>query len=153
MSANERQVAGTHYGLGTYQHWDMVADLRLGYFEGQITKYVSRWRKKNGLQDLQKADHFLQKLLEQVTQHGWGPRGSATGGYSGTTRDGRHLHALEVLDYYCAVTELDKVSAAVVRRVATWALSPDLFEAHGMLRALIDDQLAAEPGAGYVNQG
>lgn len=63
MSANDKQVGGDHYRAGV-QHWDVAVALKLGYFEGQITKYVSRWRKKNGVQDLEKAQHFLDKLIE-----------------------------------------------------------------------------------------
>lgn len=62
--ANERQVGGSHYG-SSIQHWDMVIANDLNYFEGQITKYVMRCRKKNGLQDLQKAMHFLEKYIEE----------------------------------------------------------------------------------------
>lgn len=65
QSANDRQVGGTHYA-GQMQHWDYVVANDLGYFEGQITKYITRWRKKNGMQDLQKAKHFLDKLIEEV---------------------------------------------------------------------------------------
>ena len=65
LSANERQVAGSHYGGGTHQHWDMVVDHQLNYFEGQITKYVMRCRKKNGVQDLEKAKHFIEKYIEE----------------------------------------------------------------------------------------
>jgi hypothetical protein len=36
----------------------------LGFCEGSIIKYVSRWRGKNGLQDLKKARHFLDLLIE-----------------------------------------------------------------------------------------
>jgi hypothetical protein len=61
--ANETQIGGTHYRT-PIQHWDYVIANGLGYFEGQITKYVTRWRKKNGLQDLYKARHFLDKLIE-----------------------------------------------------------------------------------------
>lgn len=63
--ANKTQVGGTHYLSGDKpQHWDIVAMHDLDYFQGQITKYVMRWKKKNGLQDLQKAAHFLQKYIE-----------------------------------------------------------------------------------------
>lgn len=72
--ANSRQVGGAHY-QAPYQHWDLVADAGLGYFDGQATKYVSRWRKKNGIQDLQKAQHFLQKYAE-VFQMAYRPRAS-----------------------------------------------------------------------------
>jgi hypothetical protein len=64
MSANDRQVGGSHYGLGSHQHWDIVVEHQLNYFEGQITKYVMRARKKNGLEDLKKAHHFLEKYME-----------------------------------------------------------------------------------------
>jgi hypothetical protein len=63
--ANEKQVGGKHYFSPTgHQHWDMVVDHQLNYFEGQVTKYVMRARKKNGKQDLEKALHFLEKYLE-----------------------------------------------------------------------------------------
>jgi hypothetical protein len=64
MSANDKQVGGTHYGGGSRQHWDLVAEFQLDYFQGQITKYVMRWRKKNGIEDLKKAAHFLEKYIE-----------------------------------------------------------------------------------------
>lgn len=63
MSANERQVAGSHY-KNAVQHWDWVAANDLDYFQGQITKYVARWKNKNGLEDLRKAQHFLEKYIE-----------------------------------------------------------------------------------------
>ena len=67
--ANEYQVGGDHYikkadGSGE-QHWDMIWRLYgSGYFVGCITKYVLRYRDKNGLQDLEKARHYLEKLIE-----------------------------------------------------------------------------------------
>jgi hypothetical protein len=66
-SANDRQVAGTHY-RSPIQHWDYVWANDLNYFEAQVTKYVTRARKKNGLQDLQKALHFLEKYIELVQE-------------------------------------------------------------------------------------
>ena len=63
-SANDRQVAGSHYASGI-QHWDYVVANDLNYFEGQITKYVTRCRKKGQcIQDLEKAKHFLEKYIE-----------------------------------------------------------------------------------------
>jgi hypothetical protein len=60
---NERQVGGDHY-QSPIQHWDLVSSRDMSYLGGQITKYVARWRKKNGIQDLQKAAHFLDKLID-----------------------------------------------------------------------------------------
>jgi hypothetical protein len=62
-NANEKQVGGIHYRTA-YQHWDFVIKLNLDYFEATSTKYVSRWRKKNGVEDLQKGIHYLEKLME-----------------------------------------------------------------------------------------
>lgn len=66
-SANARQVGGSHYSKhGELQHWDVVAHFQLDYFQGQITKYVMRWKDKGGLNDLEKARHFLDKYIELV---------------------------------------------------------------------------------------
>jgi hypothetical protein len=45
------------------QHWNIVLAHKLDYFQGQITKYVMRWKHKGGIQDLEKAQHFLSKYL------------------------------------------------------------------------------------------
>lgn len=64
-TANEVQHGGTHYVKhGRLQHWDVVAHFGLGYFEGQATKYLFRWRDKGGILDLEKAIHYIQKLIE-----------------------------------------------------------------------------------------
>lgn len=65
MGANERQEGGNHYKTaGLPEHWDLVIMYGWDYFQGQITKYVMRWRKKGGIQDLKKARHFLDKYIE-----------------------------------------------------------------------------------------
>lgn len=64
MSANNEQVGGDHYKVGGEEHWDRVERLGLDYFQGQITKYVERHFKKNGIQDLEKAEHFIRKYIE-----------------------------------------------------------------------------------------
>jgi hypothetical protein len=63
-TANDTQVGGQHYKTKTIQPWDYIAANQLGYFEGNIVKYVSRWRDKGGLDDLRKARHYLDKLIE-----------------------------------------------------------------------------------------
>lgn len=75
--ANEQQVGGQHYRTAI-QHWDYVLANDLGYFEAQITKYVTRWRKKNGLEDLKKARHFLEKLIEVTESEQWDRINKAT---------------------------------------------------------------------------
>lgn len=65
--ANDRQIGGGHYKTGGEEHWDRVYRLDLDYFQACITKYVERCWKKNGIQDLEKARHFLDKYIELHT--------------------------------------------------------------------------------------
>ena len=71
--ANKIQIDGDHYkvdGEGE-EHWDRQWRLNgRGYFTGSITKYVERYPEKNGLRDLKKARHFLDKLIELETEAG-----------------------------------------------------------------------------------
>ena len=66
--ANDIQVGGDHYKVkGKSQHWDIVVEHELNYFEAQITRYVMRCRrKKNMLEDLRKAGHYIAKYIELV---------------------------------------------------------------------------------------
>lgn len=69
MSANNKQVGGTHYGSGI-KHWDLAAARCYDYFQGQITKYVDRWKDKHTTpekrrEDLEKGLHFYEKYLEE----------------------------------------------------------------------------------------
>jgi hypothetical protein len=66
--ANDIQVGGDHYKTGKSEHWDIVADHELDYFQGQILRYVMRWNKKDGLKDLKKAEHFIKKYIELVEE-------------------------------------------------------------------------------------
>lgn len=63
-TANHKQVGGTHYKDNAIQPWDYIVRNELGYLEGNIVKYVSRWKDKGGLDDLEKAKHYLEKLIE-----------------------------------------------------------------------------------------
>jgi hypothetical protein len=63
-NANDVQVAGTHYKDKSIQPWDYIVANKLGYLEGNIVKYVSRWKDKGGIDDLRKARHYLDKLIE-----------------------------------------------------------------------------------------
>ncbi len=71
MPANEKQIGGTHYKRhGDLQPWDVVLKWNLGYLEGTALKYIARWRDKGGIDDIKKAIHFLEKLVETETQNG-----------------------------------------------------------------------------------
>jgi hypothetical protein len=59
---NDRQVGGEHY-KSSYQHWDLMVDNQVPYIPAQVTKYTTRWKKKNGAQDVEKAIHYTEKLI------------------------------------------------------------------------------------------
>lgn len=67
MKANSRQIGGNHYKVGGEEHWDRAWRLRWDPFQYQITKYVERWKDKGGIDDLKKAQHFLEKYIELLT--------------------------------------------------------------------------------------
>lgn len=85
--ANRTQVGGAHYKTDGEQHWDRQWRMfGAGYFIGCITKYVERYQKKNGLEDLRKARHFLDKLIElEMAEGDDGP----TKAYVDQDREGR----------------------------------------------------------------
>jgi hypothetical protein len=64
IRANAQQVGGAHYATKAIQPWDFIIANNLGYLEGNIVKYVSRWKDKGGVEDLKKARHYLDKLIE-----------------------------------------------------------------------------------------
>ena len=63
MTANESQVGGKHY-LMKIQPWDFIAANGFGFLEGNVIKYISRYKAKGGLNDLLKAEQYLKKLIE-----------------------------------------------------------------------------------------
>ena len=63
--ANQIQAGGDHYKVQPIQPWDFISTNALGFLEGNVIKYVCRHKAKGGLMDLQKAKHYLQKLIEQ----------------------------------------------------------------------------------------
>ena len=62
MSANN--TGPGHYKDKAIQPWDFIVSNNLGYLEGNVVKYISRWPQKNGIEDLRKAKHYIEKLIE-----------------------------------------------------------------------------------------
>ena len=63
-TANDMQIGGDHYMDKTIQPWDYIVSNDLGFLEGNIIKYITRWNYKGGVEDLRKAQHYLAKLIE-----------------------------------------------------------------------------------------
>lgn len=57
------QVGGTHYKAMPIQPVEYIQRNGIGFMEGNVIKYVSRWQDKGGLDDLNKAKHYLEMLI------------------------------------------------------------------------------------------
>lgn len=115
--ANVAQIGGAHYKGTPYQHWDFTTlALNNRYFEGNITKYVSRWRKKNGLEDLMKARHYLLKLTEEYVIGNIQP---IHGVSHRVTWD-------RTPDHFCSVNGIGGWEREVVMGISTWLTRSDL---------------------------
>ncbi len=63
-SAFSEQVGGSHYREVVIQPVEYIMANSIPYCEGNVIKYVTRWRRKGGLDDLRKARHYLDLLIE-----------------------------------------------------------------------------------------
>jgi hypothetical protein len=64
VRALDRQTAGDHYTKGGIQPLEYIRANNLNYEEGNIIKYITRHRHKGGKQDLLKAIHYIELLME-----------------------------------------------------------------------------------------
>ena len=56
-----------HYTTGKIEVLDFIEDQKFGYLDGQVVKYISRYRHKgSALQDLKKAQFYLSRLISDV---------------------------------------------------------------------------------------
>ncbi len=65
------QVGGDHYKKLAIQPVEYILANNLGFVEGAVIKYVTRWKNKNGIEDLRKARHFIDLLIQflEETDH------------------------------------------------------------------------------------
>lgn len=68
MNPLDTQVDGDHYKTKTIQPVEYVHANNLGYCEGNVVKYITRWKNKNGILDLQKARHYIDLLIQLETK-------------------------------------------------------------------------------------
>jgi len=144
-SANDIQVGGDHYRKldANYQHWDFVVDAGLGYLEGCATKYLARHASKNGRQDLEKAAHYVQKMIDCADQSRIRP----TNGY-----EGAHDRVKVAVNRFVATVE-GAPEKSLVFLLATWQTVSQLRTAFSGVQHLAESSYPTNPGAEYVNQG
>ena len=58
------QICGTHYSDLAIEPIDFIIANNLGFCEGNVIKYISRWKAKNGIEDLKKARWYIDFLIE-----------------------------------------------------------------------------------------
>jgi hypothetical protein len=64
MNASKRQIGGDHYSTFAIQPSEFIHRNGIGFLAGNVIKYVCRYKAKNGRQDLEKARHYIDLLLE-----------------------------------------------------------------------------------------
>lgn len=68
-TALNKQIDGSHYKDLKIQPLEYIHANGIPFAEGCVIKYVSRWRNKGGIKDLEKAKHFLELLIELESRH------------------------------------------------------------------------------------
>ncbi len=63
----QKQVGGDHYQKGI-QPFDYIRANNLDFFEGNVIKYITRYKKKNGMEDLEKAMHYLEEVIKNYEE-------------------------------------------------------------------------------------
>ena len=60
------QVGGDHYQKHPIQPWEYAEINKLSFLEGNVVKYITRYKDKGGKEDLEKAKHCIDLLLEML---------------------------------------------------------------------------------------
>lgn len=89
----DTQVGGTHYKTNVIQPIQLIRDMRLSFIEGNVLKYVTRFKFKKGKEDLEKAIHYM---------------AFAADGYNvGIRTTELSDERTELLAYYCVENDMD----------------------------------------------
>lgn len=120
IKPNDRQVGGEHY-KSALQHWDWVLASGLSYLQGCATKYLVRWRAKNGVEDLKKADHYVEKMIQAHINGQLRPTGPLAVSAA----------------YFCEQNEVDVAETGIIKLIAEWEGPSDLEMARSQISILI----------------
>jgi hypothetical protein len=63
-----KQVGGNHYESKSIQPIEYIEANNLDFCEGNVVKYVTRYKDKNGVEDLRKAEWYLKRLIMQLEE-------------------------------------------------------------------------------------
>ena len=62
----DRQVGGSHYKFFKIQPYEFIAKNNLSFYQGNVIKYVVRYLKKGGTEDLDKIIHYTQLEIKRL---------------------------------------------------------------------------------------
>ena len=127
---NEKQIDGDHY-RASIQHWDVIGIHGIGYLEGCATKYVTRHKNKNGLIDLEKAGHYVEKMLDLRFAYNYQPSG---------------VVPMVTVTAFCAANDLGWLESAIVETLLRWDSAEDLERAHHNIMTLLAQETALAKG-------
>jgi hypothetical protein len=66
MKSSKKQVGGKHYLKYKIQPVEFIIKNNIGFVEGNIIKYILRFKEKGGVQDLLKAKHYIELLIDST---------------------------------------------------------------------------------------
>lgn len=127
---NNYQIGGNHYN-SSYQHWDFAVRVGMSYLEGYASKYLVRWRQKEGIegiQDLEKALHAVQKLHSVMYE---------VVAFRGSARFSQQWIYHEVSKFVLA-NDLPNEEARVILYLAKWSSEEDLIKAEDILKDMFE---------------
>lgn len=76
MGTADGRTPAYYRGKGGMQPFDIIDLFHLGFYDGNVVKYLLRWKRKGGLEDLSKAQHYLDETIKR-DQTGMRPAGGA----------------------------------------------------------------------------
>lgn len=126
---NDTQIGGEHYKKATFQPWDWALQRHgsLGHYEVSIIQYVTRFREKGGKQDLEKAMHYLDKMIYEHSRNDY---------YNMANK----LRGSTQLTMFRDQNKIDKYQSQVVHLMAIWHDVSDL----EMAKSIITTTLLTE---------
>lgn len=63
-----KQIGGEHYTLKAIQPWDIIKAWDLDFYRGNVLKYILRAPYKNGVEDIEKAIHYLEHIRDNYKE-------------------------------------------------------------------------------------
>jgi hypothetical protein len=64
----DKQVGGNHYKLSPMQPWDIIKAWDMDFWSGNALKYLIRYKHKNGVEDLEKAKHYIEYMIKNYKE-------------------------------------------------------------------------------------